>query len=168
MRILRYAVLAALLVNVAATPGPAGAQSFFNDDSTWKEGDTPPPPGFNPDRLVAIEMPPFMALRYGVDPETVSIGADSVVRYVIVATSASGARNAVYEGIHCASGRVKTYARSSGTDWRVAESSDWRPIGNVPYAHAFARQGACQGAAPASSVRSLLRTLKGTQHEPTS
>ena len=37
-----------------------------------------------------------------------------MVRYVVVATSDSGAVNAIYEGIRCDTGRFKVYARHNG------------------------------------------------------
>ncbi len=126
----------------------------------------PAPPSFDPNRLVRVEMPSFMALSYGVDPSTLSIGKDGVVRYVMVASNASGAFNAMYEGIRCATAEVKTYARSSSNgQWRMNESGDWRSLGTAPYAMALARQGACEGLATATSVATLLRSLRGVPND---
>jgi len=96
-------------------------------DPDWKEVDVPPPPAFNRDKLVPIDMPPHITLKLGVDPATLSISSDSVVRYVMVATSSSGTINAMYEGIRCMTGEVKVYARfSSSGQWRSVDNPQWR------------------------------------------
>ncbi|MBP0532933.1 hypothetical protein J8J19_22450, partial [Mycobacterium tuberculosis] len=37
-------------------------------------------------------------LRFAIDPKSVSIGKDNVVRYTVLSTSKTGARNVNYEG----------------------------------------------------------------------
>ncbi|UUZ72838.1 CNP1-like family protein [Polaromonas sp. P1(28)-8] len=91
----------------------AWAQSA-TDDPDWKESDAPPPPAFDAGKLVTFDVSPNSSLVFGVDPATIRISnSDGLVRYVMVATSASGARNVMYEGIRCATGEYKTYARYS-------------------------------------------------------
>ena len=84
------------------------------DDPDWKEVDAPAPPEFDLKRLVAVDVPVGGELKFGVDPATITIGKDWVVRYVLVASSRSGNFNAMYEAIRCATGEYKTYARRSG------------------------------------------------------
>jgi hypothetical protein len=135
------------------------------DDPDWKETEVPAPPAFSADHLISVEMPSYVSLKFGVDPATLAITPDGIVRYVMVAVSASGSVNAIYEGIRCAKGEVKTYARtmSSGA-WSVIKEPEWRDLSdNLPSKHAiaFARQGACDGrAAAASSVADIIRQLK--------
>jgi hypothetical protein len=141
------------------------AQQRIVDVPEWKESEAPPPPAFDVSKLVTFDAPLSSSLIYGVDPASVSISnSDSLVRYVMVATSASGARNVMYEGIRCATGEVKTYARYSPEGrWNVVANPQWRSLfGNMPSNHAlrFAQAGACDGAAPASSVEALVRQLK--------
>jgi hypothetical protein len=134
-------------------------------DPDWKEVDVPPPPAFNRDRLVPVDMPPHITLKLGIDPATLTISSDSVVRYVMVATSGSGSVNAMYEGIRCMTGEVKVYARySSSGQWKPVDNAQWRPLNdNQPSKHAlaFARQGACDGVAPTSmSPTVIIQKLK--------
>jgi hypothetical protein len=134
-------------------------------DPDWKEVDVPPPPAFNRDKLVPVDMPPHITLKLGVDPATLSISSDSVVRYVMVATSSSGSVNAMYEGIRCMTGEVKVYARySSSGQWKSVDNAQWRPLNdNQPSKHAlaFARQAACDGVAPTSmSPAVIIQKLK--------
>ncbi len=130
----------------------------------WKEGEVPPPPAFDAGKLLKFDVSAASSLVYGVDPATLGIGQDGVVRYVMVATSTSGARNVVYEGIRCSTGEFKTYARygAEGT-WGRVEKAEWRSMfGNMPSRHALqlARLGLCTEAAPTSSVREIIRRLK--------
>ena len=135
------------------------------EDPDWKETEVPAPPAFSQDHLLAIEMPHYVSLKFGVDPATLAITADGIVRYVMVAINASGSVNAMYEGIRCATGEVKTYARAGGSGtWSVIKEPEWRALSdNLPSKHAiaFARQGACDGrAAAASTVADIVRALK--------
>ena len=160
IRVLCWTVLAAL----ALMAGAVQAQRA-EDDADWKEVEVPAPPAFNKDRLLPIEMPPYVSLKFGVDPATLSITKDGVVRYVMVASSGSGAVNAMYEGIYCAKGSFKTYARwGSSGQWVAAIDPQWRPFldnNTSKHALALARQGACNGrSATASSVKDIVNALK--------
>lgn len=151
----------AALALLALSQGVA-AQMFL--DSDWQEGVAPPPPAFNADALVPFDGPVSSPLRFGVDPSTLQIGKDGVVRYVVVASSPSGAVNAMYEGIRCSSAQVKTYARHNpSSGWNTVQSPEWRSLyGSAATNHSLrlASQGVCTGAAPASSVRDIVRALR--------
>ncbi len=140
------------------------AQGFF-EGKPWTESEVPPPPPVDFTKLIAFNMAPGMALAYGVDPATVKISkSDSLVRYVMVATSPSGARNVMYEAIRCSTAEFKTYARySSDGQWRPVEDPEWRSmLNNMQSKHAlqFARAGACDAGTPVSSVAELVNKLK--------
>lgn len=135
------------------------------DDPDWKESEVPPPPAFDVSKLLAFDVSPNASLVYGVDPSTIHISSsDSLVRYVVVATSASGARNVMYEAIRCSTGEFKTYSRySPDGHWNTVAHPEWRSLfGNMPSKHAlrFAKAGACDNAAPAMSVDVLVNRLK--------
>jgi hypothetical protein len=142
----------------------AQAQSQI-DDPDWKESDAPTPPAFKSSALVAIDMPHYVTLKFGIDPDTLVITPDGIVRYVMVAVNASGSVNAMYEGLRCATGEVKTYARASTSGaWSVVKTPEWRRItDNLPSKHALAlaRQGVCQGGGMmANSPAELIKALK--------
>lgn len=69
------------------------------------------------------------AFSFFVDPASVTVGQDGVVRYTLIARSASGATNVSYEGIRCDryEGRVYAFGRSDG-GWSQATYSQWTPI----------------------------------------
>jgi hypothetical protein len=160
------AILASLLLMAFGVPGSAQAQTYLLEDPVdWKEIETPPPPAFDVKKLITFEVSPNSQLVYGVDPAAISISQkDGVVRYVVVASNASGARNVMYEGIRCTTGEFKTYARqSSDGKWTNVSNPEWRSLfENMPSKHALrlARAGACDSAAPATSVDVLVRRLK--------
>jgi hypothetical protein len=114
----------------------------------WVEEKTPHVPAFAKTALVPIDMPSHVSLKVGIDPATITVGNDGVVRYVMVMTNASGSVNAVFEGIRCTTDEVKTYARlNSSGNWSDMVDAQWKGINdNMPSKHAFAfaRQGGCQ------------------------
>ena len=139
----------------------------FVEDPDWKEIDVPTPPSFNKDKLIPVTMPPDVTLRFGVDPATLTMTDDGVIRYVMVAQSpgGSGSFSAMYEGIRCASGEFKTYARFNASgQWASVSNPQWRPLNDnntSKHALALARQGACDGrSARARSVQSIVSALK--------
>jgi hypothetical protein len=136
-----------------------------SEDPDWQESEAPVPPAFNKDKLLPLEMPSYVSLKFGIDPSTLSVTPDGIVRYVVVATNPSGSISAMYEGIRCAKGEVKTYARANETTpWRVVKEPQWRALNdNQPSMHAlaFARQGACEGATTkANSAEGIIRAMK--------
>ncbi len=160
---LKFVSLAACAL-LACAAGAASAQTAA-DDPDWKETEAPPPPAFDTGKLLTFDVVFNSALTYGVDPASISIStSDSIVRYVVVATSASGARNVMYEAIRCATGEFKTYARyTPDGKWVSVANPEWRSMfGSMPSKHAlrFARVAACDSAAPTTTVREMVSRLK--------
>jgi CNP1-like family len=158
-------LFAASLLAMVATCGYAeGGNGPDNPD--WAEETVSAPPPYSIDHLIAIDMPPYVSIKVGVDPDTIAVGGDGVVRYVIVMRNATGNVTAVFEGIRCVTLEVKTYARlsASGT-WSMAENPTWKAVNdNLPsrHAQAFARQGACLNRL-ATSKREIVEALKAPQ-----
>jgi hypothetical protein len=151
----KFVALAACVCAAAAFAQPAS-------DTDWKEAEVPPPPPLRMDGLVPIEVTGAVDLRYAVDPQSVGIGSDGVVRYVVVATSRAGAVNAMYEGVRCGRAEYRVYARSSGQGWRPVET-EWRSLYEgveARHARAVARGGACFGPAPNRSAQQVVRDLR--------
>lgn len=160
---LRSCGITAVLAAGAFGAAMAWAQTINPDQPDWAEADTPPPPAFQVDNTVGVDVDARGSLRYGVDPATLSIGKDGVVRYVMVARSPSGAMTAMYEGIRCGTGEYKLYARYNDARWSPVASPEWRSLfdtARVKYPLAFARQGGCDNKAPPTSVYDMVRKLK--------
>ncbi|HZF85405.1 MAG TPA: CNP1-like family protein [Burkholderiaceae bacterium] len=129
----------------------------------WKETEAPPPPSFDMKRLVPLAMPPYMSLKFGVDPQTMTVTPDGVVRYVVVAYREAGnATNAFYEAVRCSTDEYKTYARYAGDGWSQVANAEWKKIDdrNSIYTSELAKQSLCRGRAPRASVSDMVRELK--------
>lgn len=154
--------LCALLVPVLSPV--SGHTQVFQESYDWKEGEVPPPPAYDTGKLLTFKLGAASMLVYGVDPASISISkADSVVRYVMVATSESGARNVMYEGLRCATGEFKTYARQTGGTWQAVSNPEWRSVFDrmpSPHALVFARMAACDARAPAGNVAEIVSKMK--------
>jgi hypothetical protein len=155
---------------VGATFSAWGQAGNGLDNPDWTEEKEPPPPAFSKERALPLDMPKFVSVRVGIDPATVSVGKDGVVRYVAVMSNASGNVNAVYEGIRCASDQVKTYARSGTSgQWSLVSAPLWQEVnGNQPSKHAFvfARLAACDTRV-ANRLDDVIKALQ-TQQKPRS
>lgn len=141
--------------------GAARAQ-LANTDPDWTETEAPPPPALRTHGLIPLEVP-GSTLRFGIDPDSIAVSADHVVRYVVIAQGAGGAVNGMYEGLRCATGEVKVYARYlPGSKWTPVRDSQWRPLHDAQFRHSreIARSGACIGRGTSGGASEILRELK--------
>jgi hypothetical protein len=149
------------LLALLLTAGAAQAQ-LVDTDPDWKESEVPPPPALRIEGLIPLEIP-RSSLRYGVDPQSIALGSDRIVRYVVVATGSGGAVNGLYEGLRCRTGEVKVYARYlPGAGWSRVQDAEWRPIRQPQSRHslAIARNGACIGEGPNRSASQIVQDLR--------
>jgi hypothetical protein len=152
-------ILAAGLILVGATV----ASQTVVDQPQFSEEPAPPPPAYSSAHLIPIEMPPYVTIKVGIAPETVAVGADGVMRYVVVMRNASGSENAAHEGILCSTRSVKTYARlNSSGKWIGIEDPQWRDLTDnlgSRHAYAIAQQGGCDGRS-SRKLEEILAALK--------
>jgi hypothetical protein len=135
----------------------------------WAEENISPPTAYSKDKLIPIDMPSYVSVHFGIAPETLTVGAtDGVVRYVVVMRNASGSTNAVYEGILCTKGEVKTYARAgSDGEWTPVQNSEWKSMTDSQSSYhtlAIAKQGGCQGRT-SSKREATIRALRRGQQQ---
>lgn len=161
MRRIRESVVWQLAV-LALGAAPSVHAQLASSDPDWKEMDSPVPPAYSTERMIPVDVQ-SAGLKFGIDPSTLSVDADGVVRYVIVARSATGARTALFEGIRCATGQVRTYARKNADEsWSPVRDGDWRSLRDGQrsvHAHAAARQGLCVGNSTPWNTREIVRAL---------
>ena len=145
---------------------PVSAQYADLDRADWKEDTPPPPPAYNVNRLIEIEMPRTSAIKMGVDPDTIRVNVETgIVRYVVVARGPS-AVNASYEGIRCATGEYRVYARQvQGGEWTPSTDERWKSMrgqSSVMVQHPFrlAHDGICLGPGVRQTVPERVRELK--------
>jgi hypothetical protein len=150
------------LMAVLALAAPLAQAQLAPVDPDWREVEAPPPPAVKLEGLIPLEMP-GSTLRFGVDPNSIAIGNDGVVRYVVVA-AAAGAVNALYEGLRCSTAEIKVYARyNTGSGWTIAKDASWRPLHGAPgsgHSLVVARSGACVGHAPNRPASQIVRDLR--------
>lgn len=143
MRRLAQVWLALALVALAAAALPAAAQNPSGPQvrsdtgkSDWEralqerdfkevEVKLPAPP--KAAKLIEFFPSAASSFRFFVDADSLSVGADGVVRYTLVARSSSGHDNVTYEGMRCKASSVRVYAYSNAGVWSPAQG-DWKPI----------------------------------------
>lgn len=127
----RAAALAALALLAF---GHAQAQSRFeeefdDEEKPWQEIAIQLPPAPQARNLVTLPVTAVATQKFEIDTSSISLGEDGVMRYIMVATSESGARNVSYEGMRCATGEKKLYAfgQPDGS-WSRSRRDKWEPI----------------------------------------
>lgn len=156
----------AALAGLALLCGAALAQ-LVPADPDWQETEAPAPPALQTRKLIAVDVG-RSDLRWGVDPASISIGADRVVRYVVVGIGQGGAVNGLYEGLRCSTGEVKVYARHARDGgWVRAAGANWMPVQHPAARHslAIARAGACMEQAPNRSPEQIARDLAASVND---
>jgi len=96
----------------------------------WQEEQAPLPPLPEERHLLELTVPQASSrLSYAIDTGNLEVGDDDVVRYTVIITTSSGARNVLYEGIRCSERTYKTYAYGhDGESLRKRSGAPWQPI----------------------------------------
>lgn len=133
------------------------------DQRAWVEGPVPAPPAFEISRMITIPLDGPSSLVSGIDPSTLSVGEDRVVRFISLAVNpASSTVNATYMGIRCLTGESKVYARHhSETGWKNATDAQWKLIFNTDrLSFRLAREGLCMSSIPNGTPTEMVRALR--------
>ena len=104
-------------------------QDFDDKDKPWQEVALQLPAAPKQKNLLPFYVSATATQTFAIDSQSLSVGADGVVRYTLVATSESGAKNVSHEGIRCASYEHKLYAfgRPDG-NWSRSRRDQWERI----------------------------------------
>lgn len=136
------------------------------EETPWEEDLVPPPPAFDGNKLIELDMPVGTSVKVGVAADSIRISPESgVVRYIMVARGPT-ARNVSYEGIHCAGDSFRVYARKiQGQPWVQEDHSEWTPMSGqggiqARYPYQLAKNGMCMGRTTPDSVPAIIRDLK--------
>ncbi len=139
------------------------------EPAPWQESQVAPPTNFSTEAITPFVLDAQSSMRLGIDPKTLTIDPDGVVRYVLVAKSSQGALNVLYEGIRCASAEVKVYARwDNASSWNTSGKAEWEPLafrGATRRAMQMARGGVCEGKVPNGTPARILRALQSGNTE---
>lgn len=105
--------------------------------------------------------------RFFIDPESISVGDDGIVRYTLVVKTAGGSSNVSFEGMRCDSRELKVYAfgRTDGS-WIAARDPQWR---RIEYQEVNRHHGAlytevlCRNRVPVKSAKDVVNAIRSLQ-----
>ena len=146
MRLRWLAALAAFLCaqSVWAALATTWEMDFDEEKKTWKELEAQLP-AYPKGELVLMDMG-ASPHKFYVDPASVSLSVDGVMRYTAVVKTAGGAVNVTFEGMRCETRELKIYATGhrDGT-WSRARISQWERMQRhtKPYQYTLYREYFC-------------------------
>ncbi|WP_324778531.1 CNP1-like family protein [Thiobacillus sedimenti] len=136
----------------------------FSDDKPWSEVAAKLPPYPKDANLLPFNVSSATSNRFFVDADSISVGADQVVRYTVVVKAAGGATNVSYEGIRCETGerRLYAYGHPDGT-WSKARNAGWEPIrmrSLLSYRKALYEDHFCPGGITVRDAKQAVNSLR--------
>jgi len=163
----RLAPLPLLFCAALAAAQPKSDWEIEYEERGWTESGFKLPAYPRPENLVEFYVSAATSFRFFIDQGALSVGPDGVVRYTLLARSASGAENVTYEGIRCKNGlyRIYAYGRSGGT-W-AARPSEWRqiePKSVQRWHHALWRDYFCPQRIPIFDIAEGIEALRRGGH----
>lgn len=101
-------------------------QESEEDKKVWQEEKYKLPAAPETNTLIPFEVNVSNANQFFVDPASVSVGNDGVVRFTVVIESSGGARTVNYEGLRCKTRERRLYAfgQKDGS-WVESQGSSW-------------------------------------------
>jgi hypothetical protein len=103
-------LLFAALWPIASWAGWGDFDFEFDNEKPWVELQSQLPPYPKVDEALPFFVSSATDNQFFVDPNSISVGEDEVVRYTLIVKSAEGALNISFEGIRCRTREVKLYA----------------------------------------------------------
>lgn len=166
MRLLLAFALAALALQATAQPKPEkSAWEEEQERRGWTESEVKLPAFPKAEGLIEFEVSGG-SFRFFIDPESLAVGPDGVVRYTLLARSPSGYANISYEGIRCASGSYKVFAHGNDGKWASRES-EWRRIeakSMNAWHHELRRSYFCPNSQPIETAAEGVDALRSRGH----
>lgn len=120
-----------VVAGYALTSAASVAADFEEDYEAkkWEEIEVRLPPAPKQQDLIGFFVSSATENRFFVDPASVSVGGDGVVRYTLVVLSGAGVRNISFEGMRCDTRERRLYAfgRSDGA-WSKSRNNQWERV----------------------------------------
>ena len=168
MRKFVYRFRAGVLVALAfgfVQPVAAQRTALFEDDAAaeWKEAELRLPAYPASTDLIPLDVRSSTRVQFFIDPRSLSLAEDGVVRYALVARGAGGAENVSFEGIRCATAERKLYALGRGGEWVLSRNDSWYWIADnaLNRQHAvLAKEYFCPPGAVRPSLPEILDLLR--------
>ncbi len=146
--------------------GPAGlTRPPPPDDQQWQEQGSQLPAYPQDGRLLELNMD-TTGFRTYIDPQSLTAGADKVVRFTSVLVSASGVWNVTYEGLHCGEKSYRRFAYGSAGQWHELPASDWQPLtttGTGAYRKTLYYRYMCNPVEPYKDADAILRRMHSSR-----
>jgi hypothetical protein len=134
------------------------APRFWNEAEV-KIPSAPPSKNLKP-FFVSINTP----LTFAIDADSLALGQDDVLRYILVITSPSGAKQISYEGIRCEKYEWRLYGTlTSDGQWRKNPTSKWQlimPNSYNRYHSALVKDAFCENSIPRRDIKEIVQLLK--------
>jgi hypothetical protein len=161
------AVLAGCSSSKQPTNKDNGAFTYLLDrKTTWAENPiTTLPPLPQAADLLPFSVSRATPLTFAIAKNSLSVGTDGVVRYVVVVTSPAGARNVNYEGIRCDTYEWRLYAsiNDNQTGWDRTVANDFQRIENGDlnsYHAALYDDYFCANKMPSGSAKVITENIR--------
>lgn len=145
-------------------------ENIADGEKPWQEKTVTLPAYPDLDKLQAFYAGPATTFEFSIDPSSLQVGEDGVVRYTLVIKSRSGALNISHEGLRCNTLERKLYALGHTNDksWSPVSRPEWRKIQytevNRHYV-ALATEYFCQsGMLLSNDPKVLLQKLKANRN----
>jgi hypothetical protein len=163
----RLALFLLILSRVICADEETGwSKAPFVEPPAWKEEVPELPPYPVNDRLQELPASlPGYDFRVFIDPDSLSVGGDRVVRYTLVIVSSSDVRNISYEGLHCGKHEFRRYAYGSGGAWFPIEASPWQRVSDTGmdhYRHVLYWDFLCNPLRLNLDAAAMLRRIRNT------
>ena len=136
----------------------------FIPHKPWQEADVVIPAYPEQGRLLEVQIGsanfPF---RVYIDPDSLSVGGDGVVRYTLVIVSTSGVWNTTYEGLRCGKHEYRRYAYGASDQWQLLKNSPWqgfRSTGMDSYRNVLYRDYLCDATNTNLKVDEMLTRIR--------
>lgn len=139
-------------------------KEVFDTEKPWVEqlAQLPPYPDLN--KLIPLTVQISIDYQHAVDPESITIGDDGVLRFTLVSLSSAGARNVTHEGIRCETNERKLYAIGrDDKSWSKPRESEWQSLDFVKQFYAqreLAKNLLCPDKQIIKSREEAIRVLK--------
>lgn len=129
---LRAGLAFAAAVAVGACSGPAPLVTAEDDPAAPPKAKVEPEvklPSYPKEQvLMRFDVYPRTSFEYFVDPGSISLPGEGIVRFTVVAKTGA-AENVSYEGFRCITREHKVYARANRDGaWRMVKGAGWEPI----------------------------------------
>lgn len=120
---------ALLLCGLCALPAFAAGTEDEGEPARWEEAELVLPAFPKESALQSFYVSAATDNKFFVDPASISVGGDGVVRYTLVVLTPGGVRNVSFEGMRCETRERRIYAlgRPDGS-WSPARGKQWERV----------------------------------------